>query len=969
LFVLRYTCKDSLISSRNFLLLSIIPFTTLILSFTNEHHQLIWAGFSDVSADTNLMEYYHGIWFWFGYVFYSNILMVIATIQLFRFIIRQMKVYKTHGWIVLMAGIIPWIVSFFYLAGKTPIVGLDLVPTSIIISSSILTYAILYVRFLDLLPVAREILVETLPDGIIAIDAMNRIQDINNAALKMLGIEEKQVIGLEYNTLNIANNEFAKAIISDENIVHIHFVDEDSNVKHYNILKYIVKHIQGSRLIVIRDISEQVRQQQIVIATEEKNKGLYNMFRLMADNMPDMLWAKNLENEYIFANKAMCDHLLLAENTDEPIGKTDMFFAERARALHPENKEWHTFGEICRDSDSVVIQDMKPMQFDEFGNVRGKFLFLDVHKAPIYDKNNQMIGVVGSARDVTTQKAHEKELLKKDTLLDAIAKATSILLRTEDVNLAINESLSVIGKAVKVSRVYIFMNHNSSEYALPLTSQIYEWTDGTVEPQIDNPDLKNIPYELVVPRWYEELSKGKAIVGIVSDFPQSEKDILEPQHVLSMLVTPIFIEEQFWGFIGFDDCYEKRLWQINEEKMLTTLGNSFGAAYLRKKNFEELKKAKEKAEESDRLKSAFLANMSHEIRTPMNGILGFAELLKRPNLSEDEQDKFISIIQKSGQRMLGIINDIVDISKIESGLMQINFSEVNVNTQIQFVYDFFKNDINEKNIQFTYQLGLSDEHATIITDKEKLYAVLINLVKNAVKYTQFGAIEVGYDKRNEKLVFYVKDTGMGIPLDRQSAIFERFVQADIEDIHAMEGAGLGLSIAMAYVEMLGGEIWLTSQVGRGSVFYFSIPTNPISKQFKNNHITKNGNENMKMEKLKILIAEDEKISELLLTVSIEKISKEILYAKTGLEVVSICKKHADIDVILMDIKMPDMNGIEATRIIREFNKDVIIIAQTAYGLTGDKERILEAGCDDYIVKPIDMEKLMLIIEKHLISRK
>ncbi|MCO5264659.1 MAG: transporter substrate-binding domain-containing protein [Lentimicrobium sp.] len=251
----------------------------------------------------------------------------------------------------------------------------------------------------------------------------------------------------------------------------------------------------------------------------------------------------------------------------------------------------------------------------------------------------------------------------------------------------------------------------------------------------------------------------------------------------------------------------------------------------------ELIKAKEKAEESDRLKSAFLANMSHEIRTPMNGILGFASLLNKPGLTGDQQHEYIEIIRKSGARMLNIINDIVDISKIEAGLMNLELSESNVNEQLEYIYTFFKPEADAKGLMLQFNLALAAPKATILTDREKLFAVLTNLVKNAIKYTTKGLITFGYELKNnqknqKELQFFVKDTGIGISPNRIDAIFERFVQADIEDKMARQGAGLGLSISKAYVDMMGGEIWVESEKGRGSVFgvLFYLPYRACKKR-------------------------------------------------------------------------------------------------------------------------------------------
>ena len=241
----------------------------------------------------------------------------------------------------------------------------------------------------------------------------------------------------------------------------------------------------------------------------------------------------------------------------------------------------------------------------------------------------------------------------------------------------------------------------------------------------------------------------------------------------------------------------------------------------------ELIKAKEKAEESDRLKSAFLSNMSHEIRTPMNGILGFSDLLKTPNLSGKEQQQYIGIIEKSGKRMLNILNDIVSVSKIESGLMEVHIQKANINEQIDFVFAFFKPEMEKKGLRFLIKKSLVNKDAFIQSDGEKIYGILTNIVKNALKFTEKGSVELGYTLKKEngtsELLFYVKDSGIGIPKDRQLPIFDRFIQADIAGEMAYQGAGLGLSISKAYVQLLGGKIWVESKEGVGSVFYFTLP--------------------------------------------------------------------------------------------------------------------------------------------------
>ncbi|MCB9016860.1 MAG: response regulator [Lentimicrobiaceae bacterium] len=380
---------------------------------------------------------------------------------------------------------------------------------------------------------------------------------------------------------------------------------------------------------------------------------------------------------------------------------------------------------------------------------------------------------------------------------------------------------------------------------------------------------------------------------------------------------------------------------------------------------QELIEAKEKAEESERLKSAFLANMSHEIRTPMNGILGFAELLQNPDLTSEEIKEYLEIINKSGARMLNIINDLIEISKVESGLIKTQVSAVNVNEQVKFLYNFFKPEAEAKGLRIEFATELSDNNCLIASDKEKIYAILTNLLKNAIKYSNKGLIEFGYTIENEFLKFFIKDQGIGIPTYKQHAIFERFVQADYSTSSFYEGAGLGLSIAKAYVEMLGGQIYVISEEGVGSQFYFTVPYKPIPE------ITSNVNQtavkefpNQETNFLKILVVDDDEISLRLISTLVGKYTNSVTKAESGIKAIELLRNGEVFDMIFIDVRMPGLSGLDATRQIRQFNREIIIIAQTAYALVGDKELALEAGCNDYITKPLKQEVLAEIFRKY-----
>jgi PAS domain S-box-containing protein len=640
IFVLRFTGKEKFLLKRNIILLFLIPAITWILTLTNEMHNLIWTGFSPISADTNLMEYFHGIWFWIGYISYSYILLLLAAVNLLTFTVIQAKPFRKQAVVVFIGGMFPWLVSAVYLSGKNPVPGLDITPFSITLSGIIAAYAILNFRFLDLVPVARETLVDILPDGILAIDSQNRIQDINGAARSFLGITDNNIIGYPATATVPQGTPLLEAVLDNNPLLQIE-VGNNGEMRTFHVIKQPVKNQPGSRLVIISDI--------------------------------------------------------------------------------------------------------------------------------------------------TAMKKTEKDLIV----------------------------------------------------------------------------------------------------------------------------------------------------------------------------------AKEHAEESDRLKSAFLANMSHEIRTPMNGILGFTELLKMSDITSEQQQAYLDIIKKGGERMLNIINDIIDISKIESGQMQVYISRTNINELIETISSFFMPEAEAKGIHLLYKISLTDEESVIRTDPDKVCAILTNLVKNAIKFTRAGYIEYGYEKKEGFLEFFVKDTGIGIKPEQKEFIFERFRQGSDSITRNYEGTGLGLSISKAYVQMLGGQIWFESEFGKGSFFSFSIPyDSPSDSKASPTEASPELVENHKLKPLFVLLAEDDKPSELLIARLAGPFCKKLLKVTTGPEAVEACRNNPELDLILMDVKLPDIDGYQATRQIRQFNKNVVIIAQTAFGLMGEKDKALSAGCNDYISKPINRSVFLGLLNKY-----
>jgi PAS domain S-box-containing protein len=391
----------------------------------------------------------------------------------------------------------------------------------------------------------------------------------------------------------------------------------------------------------------------------------------------------------------------------------------------------------------------------------------------------------------------------------------------------------------------------------------------------------------------------------------------------------------------------------------------------RKKFQTELINAKEKAEESDRLKSAFLANMSHELRTPLNAIIGFSGLMAGSG-PDSNTTNYSQIILKSGLHLLSLVEDIFDTTMIETGRVKINYAETDMLTLLNEVGEAMQIErINEDKNGVDIHLNTLEagNNKTLVTDDRKLKHIIMNLMRNALKFTDKGVIEYGYKKEEEDgkdcFLFYVKDTGIGIDSKYHETIFNIFRQVDDTHTRKFGGMGIGLSIAKKTVELLGGRIWVESEPSVGSTFFFTIP---VVKNIEKN-INKPDDDTLIMEKKyegqTILIAEDEQSNFDFLKILLTRMNIRVLWAKDGLEAISICESDPTINLVLMDIKMPLLNGYEATKIIKSRRPELPVIAQTAYAMTADKLEAEKAGCDGYLSKPIKINQITEMLEVHL----
>jgi len=393
-----------------------------------------------------------------------------------------------------------------------------------------------------------------------------------------------------------------------------------------------------------------------------------------------------------------------------------------------------------------------------------------------------------------------------------------------------------------------------------------------------------------------------------------------------------------------------------------------------KQTEQALIQAKEKAEESDRLKSAFLATMSHELRTPLNAVIGFSQVIDENTPWVDAFD-MINRIRKSGEHLLSIIEEMFDVTMIESGQVSIKIEEFHISSFMENIHEMLKieqKEANKQNLEIIVQLLPEDHDIHIKTDRFKLGQILMNLLKNALKFTQEGSIEYGYvteiQQNTHFVKFFVKDTGIGISKKAQEIIFNIFRQADDSHTRRYGGTGIGLTVAKKLTELLGGRIWVDSKEGAGSTFYFTIPYFPKGIVPQPEKIVFDSLKNLTFPGKTILVAEDNDDSFELLEVLLTKLQVKPLWAKNGREALELCISNPGIDMVLMDIKMPDMTGYEATRLIKEVRPVLPVIAQTAYALYGDEEKSENAGCDDYITKPINRKRLLEILEKYLVNK-
>ena len=573
-------------------------------------------------------------------------------------------------------------------------------------------------------------------------------------------------------------------------------------------------------------------------------------------------------------------------------------------------------------------------------------------------------------------------------LLQGIATATNRLLTAQSNQDSVQMAIDALGQSTDVDRIYIFENHPHTNTGQPAASQRWEWVAAGITPEINNPELQDMLYSEAIPRWYPTLCQQAAIAGLIKDFPENEQELLSPQGILSILVVPIFIRENFWGFIGFDDCHQERLWTVNEQAALIAIAGTIGGAISQRRSEAQLKqlneqleqrvqartielqKAKEKAEIANRAKSDFLASMSHELRTPLNGILGYAQILGRDRQATPQQKAGVAIINQCGTHLLNLINDVLDLAKIEARKLELSPKVFDFEAFLKGVVDISRIEAEQKEISFVYE-PLNSLPQVVQADEKRLRQVLLNLLGNAIKFTDQGQVTLKVNQLESlsskvNLRFEVEDTGIGMSPEQLAKIFQPFEQVGTDE-HKAEGTGLGLAISRQIVEMMGSLLHVESVPAEGSSFWFELELE-ILEDWQPATTTQPTQTVVGYvgDRRKILVVDDRWENRAVIINLLEPLGFELHEAEDGEAGLAIAQQCQP-DLVLTDLVMPKLDGFEFTQALRnqpEF-RDLPVIASSASVFNFDRQRSQAVGCNDFLPKPVQLEELLDQLQTHL----
>ncbi|MDR1864568.1 MAG: response regulator [Bacteroidales bacterium] len=714
----------------------------------------------------------------------------------------------------------------------------------------------------------------------------------------------------------------------------------------------------------IRELEKQVLDHDALRKADIAARTAEEKYKILTSLLPEMIIETDISGSLTFANLKTIE---VFEYGSDVYGKNLMDL------IAPEDRERCGIffdrivqGEIVPESEYMAIT--RP----------GRRFPVKIHATRRY-VNGRLTGLSIVVFDITKEKRAEQTVLNyQESMLFLSETALKFLLfsNEDDIFIFIGKSIS---KIVPKSVVIVFSYDQISNIAhIRYISGIHSHVGRIIEILGKPPE----DFAIELPRKFKTrylTRKTLSAINGISGLAGDNRDVRQAEKIGNMLgLGKVYT----MGMSGKGNLYggllfatkqsdDKADTQDVDAQLVETFIYQAGIALHRKQIETELMKAKVAAEESDRLKSAFLANMSHEVRTPLNGILGLSQLLLKPGVEQETHDEYLRMIAESGHSLLSLIEDIMDISKIEAGQMKIKYKPMKINVLMDQLYSVFlanplyvqKKKSNGKGIRIVCKK--QQEDITILSDSERLQQIFVNLIGNALKFTQKGYVEFGYELKRKEILFYVKDTGIGIPAEKTGKIFDRFTQVDNTLGRKFGGSGLGLAISKGLVDLLNGKIWCESALGKGATVFFTVPYHPTSLSEGFSVSWKADTPDYCWEKYTILVVEDDQINCKIIAAMLRPTKVQLQYADTGRKAIDYVCNNRKIDLVLMDVHLPEMNGLEASRIILEHRADLRIIAQTANAMSDDKEKCIEAGCVDYISKPINMNDLFYKIAKYL----
>jgi len=814
--------------------------------------------------------------------------------------------------------------------------------------------------------------------AIISTDLNGIIQSFNPAASSMLGYAANEVIGIKtphlfHDEQEIRTREAEKPDTDFSNFRVFRIADDtDPNNIRTETGEFTFIRKDGIRFPVsltvttLRDEYNQVTgflaMAEDITQRREQYEALQiaNLrFRLLISSMQSGIMVEDDQRKVVLVNQRFCDLFSIPVHPGQMTGMDCEKAADATKALFAEPDSF------IRDIDNTVSLQQVVINH-ELLMKDGTFLERDF--VPIENPGRKNQGILWIYKNITQRKDYERVLLRQSQILNGTAQAMNSLLTNPDHDLAIQHSIELIGKASGIDRVYIFENREDEFTGEAFFSQQFEWVAEGIIPQIDNPELQNVPFSEGFPRWYKLLKSGKIVSGMIRDFPEEEKQILELQDIISLIVVPIFVKNRLWGMVGFDDCTNSIQWSTNDVSILTALAASIGGRISRKIIENELIDARQTAEYATKTKSEFLATMSHEIRTPMNGVIGMTSLLMQTPLTPDQRD-YSETIKISGELLLDLINDILDFSKIESGNMTLEENSFDLRMAIEDVLDLMATAAYNKKLGLYFQVDPRIPEK-INGDLTRLRQILVNLTGNAIKFTTHGEVvisvrQIQLQGNEAYLEFSVKDTGMGIPEEKIDMLFKPFSQVDASTTRKFGGTGLGLAISTKLVELMKGKIWVHSEINRGSDFLFTIQTlyNPIIAQ--TNDAAPN---QQKLKGKKILIIDNNATNCSILSSLLRNLEIKIISVNSAITALETINADKEIDLILVDNDLPETDTkILASQIkaIRGLSELPIILM--SHPVLGENGLPNDLDFSIRLKKPIKHSQLIFYIEKLLTS--